>query len=120
MRHTVQYQSHFDDLPTMTVELHNIGEIQALLDTGEERSALQGWKAVQRDILSWNRNPLLGFGGETYPISEFAFDLKYEVGIKPMQYFPVNKDLPADLIFETNVLLDREYSILIEDGSVPM
>lgn len=93
-----QYQTDFDYLPTMAVEIENIGEVQAPVDTGARRTALHARNDVQRDLVVWNRSPLRGLGGEAYLIGAVDFDLKMEMGINRRQHVPAFGDFPADLM----------------------
>lgn len=104
----------------MTENIENIGELQALVDTGAQRSALHVREGMQYDVPPWNDGHLRGLGGEAYSIGVVNFDLKTEGTIKRMQHVLVFEELPVDLILRADFLLDKEHTIRIGEGSVSM
>lgn len=106
----------------MTVDIENIGEMQALVDPGAQRSVLHARKIVQGDILPWNCGPLRRLGGEAYLMTAVNFSVKTEVWVKRMQHVPGLEVLPAKLTLESDFLLPKEYSIpiFVKDGSMSM
>lgn len=116
--HSMQYQTGGNSLPVTTVDIVRISRVQALIDTGAERSALHSRNVSEGDLLSWDNAPLRGLGVIEYPTGAIKLQLKTAAGNKNLRNIPVLDDLLTDLVLGVDFLVDSDISILIEGGKV--
>lgn len=114
----IHYQTHATTLPTMTVHIVGIGEVEALIDTGAERTALHSRYVPTIELSPWKYPPLRGLGGLQYPIGCVKLQVQTAGGIHTIDEVPVFPDLPADLILGADYLLSKDMSLVIEGGKV--